>query len=872
MAFCEYEGPILPLFGEWETNWQNDLRRTLYILGLVWCFVGIGVISDVFMAAIEKITSKKTRVKNKKTGRLVTVTVWNETVSNLTLMALGSSAPEIMLSLLEITLVKKMYIGDLGPSTIIGSAAFNLLCISAVCVSAIPSPEIRYIKETSVYAITASFSLFAYVWLIFILSVWTPNVVTIIEGLLTLFFFPLLIVVAFWADIGYFSRTDPEKDELVSCHIIASEVTADEIAQLEHKIRQEHGADISDDLVRKIMEAQYFYKRTKAWYRHHAISAAMGTGKKISSSVSPAASLFADGKVSSDCRTRDAVDEEYEARALTVGFSAARFAVLENCGHAKIPIVLSQPADRPVMVKYKTKEGTAKEHDDFEPLDGTAEFAPGEVEKIVAIQIVDDVAYEDEEEFYLELSDPQFADAEAGVDPAEGTMANHLTVATTNTLSPETAPATSSMGTLRGTKVKLGENSVATVLIIDDDEPGLLRFQEEQLEVMERGDDHAEHIIVERVNGASGTVTCKFRTESSTAVPGHDYIDTEGVIEFKHGQLSATIDVDIKAVGRVDLTEEFRVIITDATGGAKFDKARDGGESMGICTVIIKANDEAKPRITNMMNALKVVQKKSLGHKAWRKQFVDAIFLSADDEDDDGGDPGPFDYFMHCLALPWKLLFALVPPTEYCEGWACFFGALAMIGVVTAIVSDMASLVGCTLGIKDEVTAITFVALGTSLPDTFASQTAAKMDPFADASIGNVTGSNSVNVFLGLGLPWTIAAIYWAAKGDVTDWHDKFLPGSLRSDGENGRFYDVRHVAEDYPNGVFVVPAGTLWFNLLVFSVCALSAIALLALRRVLFGGELGGPARSKHGSSAFLFCLWIVYLSLSTWWVYRDD
>ena len=46
------------------------------------------------------------------------------------------------------------------------------------------------------------------------------------------------------------------------------------------------------------------------------------------------------------------------------------------------------------------------------------------------------------------------------------------------------------------------------------------------------------------------------------------------------------------------------------------------------------------------------------------------------------------------------------------------------------------------------VTAITFVALGTSMPDTFASKTAAETEPFADASIVNITGSNSVNVFL----------------------------------------------------------------------------------------------------------------------------
>ena len=60
--------------------------------------------------------------------------------------------------------------------------------------------------------------------------------------------------------------------------------------------------------------------------------------------------------------------------------------------------------------------------------------------------------------------------------------------------------------------------------------------------------------------------------------------------------------------------------------------------------------------------------------------------------------------------------------------------------------------------------AITFVALGTSLPDTFASKTAAVAERTADNAIGNVTGSNSVNVFLGLGLPWMIASIYHAAK------------------------------------------------------------------------------------------------------------
>lgn len=49
-------------------------------------------------------------------------------------------------------------------------------------------------------------------------------------------------------------------------------------------------------------------------------------------------------------------------------------------------------------------------------------------------------------------------------------------------------------------------------------------------------------------------------------------------------------------------------------------------------------------------------------------------------------------------------------------GYLCFVVSILSIGVVTAIIGDVASHFGCTLGIKDSVTAIVFVALGTSIP------------------------------------------------------------------------------------------------------------------------------------------------------------
>lgn len=68
---------------------------------LLWCFLAVAIIADIFMAAIETITSKEVSESmqvRKEVGsadfveREFTVKIWNDTVANLTLMALGSSA------------------------------------------------------------------------------------------------------------------------------------------------------------------------------------------------------------------------------------------------------------------------------------------------------------------------------------------------------------------------------------------------------------------------------------------------------------------------------------------------------------------------------------------------------------------------------------------------------------------------------------------------------------------------------------------------------------------------------------------------------------------------------------------------------------
>lgn len=90
--------------------------------------------------------------------------------------------------------------GNLGPGTIVGSAAFNLFCIIAICVVVIPTNQIRRIKHLRVFFVTAAFSIFAYVHLYLILSVFTPGIVTVSEGIITFLFFPLIVWIAYVAD------------------------------------------------------------------------------------------------------------------------------------------------------------------------------------------------------------------------------------------------------------------------------------------------------------------------------------------------------------------------------------------------------------------------------------------------------------------------------------------------------------------------------------------------------------------------------------------------------------------------------------------------------------------------------------------------
>lgn len=57
--------------------------------------------------------------------------------------------------------------------------------------------------------------------------------------------------------------------------------------------------------------------------------------------------------------------------------------------------------------------------------------------------------------------------------------------------------------------------------------------------------------------------------------------------------------------------------------------------------------------------------------------------------------------------------------SDYAGGWLCFVVSIIWIGILTGLISDIASSFGCTVQLLDSVNAITFVALGTSVPGMY---------------------------------------------------------------------------------------------------------------------------------------------------------
>merc|ERR1712088_1138262 len=823
--------------------------------------------------SIEMITAqeKEVSIKDPKSGKTQTVVVkvWNDTVANLTLMALGSSAPEIMLSVIEIW-AKGFQAGDLGPGTIVGSAAFNLFMIIGLCMYVIPDDEVRKIKHLRVFFITATWSVFAYVWLYIMLGVISYGRIDAWEGILTFLFFPATVYTAFVADrrmffYKYFDKSrkgvivatekgDVENrgeekfkdfDEDVDPALAEFERNRREYINAMKRIRLEV-PDISmiDLETRAREEVMAAGPKSRAYYRAQATRKMAGKeDAKKAFSKQLAAEAEAERAAEEEAARKAAEAEvKRDDGVCRIFFDPPHYTVMESVGTFEVTVVREGgDMSQAIQVDYKTEDGTASHEGDYIEAIGTLTFGPNETQKQVTLEVLDDDVFEEDEHFYIRISNLRRKDGKA-IKEIEVTDDNGK----------RSMQASTQMGTPH----------MATIMILDDDHGGIFGFEDSEAEIVESVGTY--ECKVQRISGARGKVAIPYNTEDGTAKDGEHYEAQEGELIFCNEETEKTIEIPImdeesyeKSLIMYVVIGEPRQIaegkegegldysILDAKNPEDLTEEEKiallGRPCLGNNTKLqirIRESKEFKSSVDKLM--AKTNNSLMVGSSSWLEQFTSAFSVQTEgDDDDEEGEEGEEgeekmpscgDYIMHFLTLPWKLIFALIPPTGIFNGYPTFVISIAFVGLCTAVIGDVAGHLGCFINLKDCVNAIAFVALGTSVPDTFASKTSAIEDDTADNSVGNVTGSNAVNVFLGIGIAWTMAAVYWETQGEK-----------------------------------FIVPVGSLGFSVTVFCIEAtLAVLILLARRHPAVGGELGGPKLFETISSSIFVFFWVFYVMIS--------
>ena len=519
------EGMLIPMWrpqGNLSTG-DKAARATVYFAALCFMFLGVSIIADRFMASIEVITSKEREVTIRKPNgetAVMNVRVWNETVSNLTLMALGSSAPEILLSIIEVC-GNSFNAGDLGPGTIVGSAAFNLFIIIAICVYVIPDGEVRRIKHLRVFFITATWSVFAYLWMYIIISVTSPGVVEIWEGIVTLLFFPITVLTAYVADRQLFFmkflskryRSGKGKHAVVVMEGNELEMGNKDMDDINFKGLDHEDAEVREfekhrreymEILREVrkkhpnvdmktLEEMAEYEvmnrgpKSRAFYRIQATRKLTGGGNVIKKNKADRKSSLHDVAI-------DKSDDDISR----IFFEPGHYTVMENVGTFELTVSRQGGnMEQTVYVDYRTEDGTANAGSDYEYAEGTIVFHPGDMHKQFPISIIDDDVFEEDEHFYVRLSNMR-TEGEKAVD---------------------------------NSKIQLANPFMATIMILDDDHAGVFHFESAEDSFPESVGE--ANVKVSRSSGARGRVAVPYRTVEGTAkAGGKDYDDAEGELIF----------------------------------------------------------------------------------------------------------------------------------------------------------------------------------------------------------------------------------------------------------------------------------------------------------------------------------------------------
>ena len=823
---CSSSGPCQDgLILAYPTNLPIQMRAVISGIALAYLLLGVSIITDRIVAATEFMANhqkSETVIMRDGNPKIIKTSVWHPVISGLTFEAIGTTSPEILIPLIE--MFKTHFQGNkLGPSLIVGSGAYHLFIVTAVCLFSVRESSGKPIKDLHLFFSTASFALLAYLSVFIFLDVVTPKTIDIWEAAVTLMMYPTMVLtcwlIARRIPFRFFDRflnrhntaISPEQsfrysgetpeplsttsqDDASGVEIVKRKLAASRLRTLRRLYPDKSKLEIEDLAASQIIKET---PKKASFYRLGRKVQNMGI-KGLVRTIAP----------------QSITPNSMEPNVQKIGFSDSKISCAESCGQVAIEIERWGPGvgATELIVNYETASGTAKDNVNFRSCNGCCRFQAGSKKVVILIDIMDDKVYELVPKWFkVQL-------VQARVERPLGPIPEQQPILKFNDATPNK--------TIDQVEIKHGE---MTVSILDDDHSGLFTFDHSEIAVPDN--IGTAEIKVNRSIGSKGVVLLPYRIISGTALPNQDYIaPSEGVLHFDSSQLESTIAIGIVDKDRYGEVANFYIELLNPQKKYSADVTAEMGLPMtgnpNYLRVAICESEETKEAIDRLIKAPEMTGK--VLKSSWKGQFIEALRLTPQHHSTSTYQ-NLWEMSWLLIGTPWRILVAFGPPPRLLHGWVSYFFLLGVMVVISALIGDCATIFGCTIGLKDTVTAVTLIPFGTGLPDTFASRRAAISEKTADTAIGSILSSNAISVFLGMGLSWFIGAVYQESNGN--------------------------HVQ---------LNSGNLGFIVILYLTFAVIGVCILLLRRLPpIRGELGGPNTFKYLSGTFFLGLWALFITL---------
>ena len=216
--------------------------------------------------------------------------------------------------------------------------------------------------------------------------------------------------------------------------------------------------------------------------------------------------------------------------------------VLEGNGPTQMAfdVTLSAPASTDVLIAYATNDITATAGVDYQPLEGTLTFAPGEVQKTIVVTVNGDTAFENDETLGLTVQPSVNGKTNGAVANATGTIVN------------DDAPSV----TVSSPSVAEG-NSGTTTMTFD----------------------------LSLAAPPPAAVLTSYSTSDVTATAGTDYLGAQGTVTFAAGETQKSVAVTINGDTTFEPDETFTLTVQPTAGAVA------GTPSSGTGTIL---NDDQR--------------------------------------------------------------------------------------------------------------------------------------------------------------------------------------------------------------------------------------------------------------------------------------